>query len=275
MTIEFTKMHGLGNDFVVINNLSQTINFTPELTRALADRRYGVGCDQVLILEKSDSPDADFNYRIFNADGYEVYQCGNGARCIGLFVKTKKLSDKPSITLKTANNLMAVSVKNDNSVTVDMGVPDFNPKSLPFITTQNSAPYSMTVDNQHIALDVVSVGNPHCVIRVNDFAQINLEKLGSQLQNSPSFPEGVNVGLMEIVSPTEINLRVFERGAGLTQACGSGACAAMVCGRAQHGLSHTVTVKQPGGDVSVAWPNPGDHIQLKGTADTVFDGIWY
>jgi len=265
MSIRFTKMQGLGNDFVVIDAVSQSIVITPAWIAQIADRHYGVGCDQVLIISPASNPKADFTYRIFNSDGNEVYQCGNGARCVGLFIRAKKLSDKKIIYLETKRDLIRVECVDNNNVIVDMAVPNFNPASLPFITNTNlMLPFEFTV---------VSVGNPHCVLQTQAMSRDEMIMIGEQLNAHPAFPEGVNVGFMHCESRDRIQLAVYERGAGMTQACGSGACAAVAVGRKRGLLNETVAVHQAGGDVQVTWKSDDAMIQLHGPAVSVFEGV--
>lgn len=259
-------MQGLGNDFVVINNLAQTVVMDALFAKHLSDRRYGVGCDQILLIEPAKNSAADFYYRIFNADGSEVYQCGNGARCVGLFIRVHQLSQKKTVMLETKNNLIEVTVLNDQQVKVSMGRPSFDPSSLPFVTDSGiTLPY---------CFDITSLGNPHCVITVDDFGEMDIEAIAAHLGKSGAFPEGVNVGFMKVISRDRIELKVVERGAGLTKACGSGACAAVVCGRRQGILDATVTVSQAGGDLQVHWASLDDQVQLIGPAAIVFEGVW-
>lgn len=274
MSFQFTKMQGLGNDFVVIDNVQQSISMSPELARKLSDRRYGVGCDQILMVEPSHTLEADFQYRIYNADGSEVYQCGNGARCLALFIKQRNLSDKRHIRLATQTTVMDVSVLDDNSVTVTMGNPSFHPIDIPFVTKEMIAPHHLIINGEKIEFDVVNVGNPHCVIMVEDLGANDLDMIATTLNQHPAFPEGVNVGFMAVESPDKIQLEVIERGAGRTAACGSGACAAMVSGRKRGFLNADVSVSQPGGDLQVAWPSESAAIRMTGPAQEVFEAVW-
>ena len=261
--IQFTKMHGLGNDFIVINTMQQTVPDTKNFIAEIANRHTGVGCDQVLMVGFTEHPHADFNYRIFNPDGTEVYQCGNGARCVGLFVREKKLSDKKTIILETKRETMKVTCIDDQHVVVDIAIPNFDPQSLPFLPAFLSIPYQF---------HTVSVGNPHCIIEDCGLSTDAMEKMGQELNSHPAFPEGINLGFVKIISPNEIHLRVYERGAGLTQACGSGACAAVAVLRKQKKVDAITTVHQPGGRLTVTWNMPTDFIQLTGPAVRVFDG---
>ncbi|MCX7121464.1 MAG: diaminopimelate epimerase [Gammaproteobacteria bacterium] len=268
----FTKMHALGNDFVVLDTIRQSVVVTPELIRHIADRHRGVGCDQVLLLTSTENTAADFGYRIFNADGNEVYQCGNGARCMGLFVQAENLSGKKIIHLATRDNVMRVAYSSDKKIVVDIAKPHFNPSSLPFIATQNAAPYHLKLEHHDITFDVVSVGNPHCVIRVDHIVTADVIDIGKQLNAHPAFPEGVNVGFVCVQSRDAIELCVYERGAGITEACGSGACAAVAAGHQAGYLNNQVTVHQFGGSLTITWPSKETMIQLCGSASLVFKG---
>jgi len=277
MSFKFTKMQGLGNDFVVIDAVTQPVDISQDLARQLADRHYGVGCDQVLIVERYHGDAADFNYRIFNADGSEVAQCGNGARCVGRFIK-EKLSDKKNIRLATKSSVLKVSVEDDGLVQLSMSAPSFEPESIPFEAQVASRKHddSVTFSFGETVIDcgVVSVGNPHAVMVVSAFdiekMNVNAKFLGSH----PAFPEGVNVGFMKIISPDRIELQVYERGVGFTKACGSGACAAVVIGRMQGLLGSVVEVSQPGGSLRVQWDGADGNILLTGSAEFVFEGSW-
>jgi len=272
--LSFTKMHALGNDFVVLDTIRQSITVTPEFIRHIANRHRGVGCDQVLLLTPTENSAADFGYRIFNADGNEVYQCGNGARCMGLFIQAENLCEKKIIYLATRDHLMRVACLPLNQIEVDIAKPNFNPANLPFITTENAAPYHLQLSKHHIAFDVVNVGNPHCIIRVEKRVVDDVIDIGKQLNEHPAFPEGVNVGFVYVQSRDVIELDVYERGAGLTEACGSGACAAVAVGRRAGYLNENVVVHQAGGALTVAWPLNDAMIQLRGSATIVFRGVW-
>lgn len=274
MNIQFTKMHGLGNDFVVINAVKQAVSITPEWVRAVANRHEGIGCDQVLVIGPSQNPQADFSYHIYNANGSEAYQCGNGARCVGLYIRQKNLSDKKTIFLETRRDVISVCCIDDNQVIVDIGTPYFDPQRLPFLTSQHAFPYTLQLTNRVIQFDVVSVGNPHCVLETNDFSAEEMKEIGQELNAHAAFPEGVNVGFAAIDSRDAIQLCVYERGAGLTKACGSGACAAVAVLRHRGKLNAAVKVHQEGGVLTVVWQSPTDVIQLIGPAVAVFDGEW-
>ena len=230
MRLKFSKMHGLGNDFVVIDAINQQVHLTTEQVRFIADRRFGVGCDQLLLVEKPQSDEAEFRYRIFNADGGEVEQCGNGARCFARFVYDKGLTSNTHIPVETAAGLIVLELSGDDLVTVNMGVPNLLPESLPFIADAQSNSYNIEVAGKDYAIAAVSMGNPHAVLRVDDVDKAPVEELGPMLESHPRFPQRVNVGFMQVVSRHAIKLRVFERGAGETLACGTGACAAVVAG---------------------------------------------
>lgn len=271
MEIKFTKMHGLGNDFVVIDAISQSINLSSEQIRYIADRHFGVGCDQLLLVETSSSEQAEFRYRIFNGDGGEVEQCGNGARCFAVFVRDAGLTTNDIIKVETAGGLIELSIK-DDQVTVDMGIPNFEPDSLPFTAEKKVESYNIMVNDVEYAIGAVSVGNPHAVLQVDDVKSAAVETIGAVIQNHAQFPQRVNVGFMEIVNRDKINLRVYERGAAETLACGTGACAAVAVGRMQGKLNETVTVRLVGGDLQINWLGEGQKLLMTGPATTVFQG---
>ena len=272
MLIKFTKMHGLGNDFVVIDAVRHQINLTPKVIQQLADRNRGIGCDQILLIEPPSEKNIDFNYRIFNCDGTEVEQCGNGARCMGRYIADQRLSGKKSVLLKSKNRLMKIQLNSGNLVSVDMGAPIFEPKKIPFIADSAQITHSVDLDGQNLQIATVSMGNPHAVVQVDDIKAAAVEKLGSQLQAHRQFPESVNVGFMEIVNPQHIRLRVYERGAGETQACGSGACAAAVAAIQQGLVKNSVRVELLGGELSIEWPGDCQPVLMTGPAETVFHG---
>ena len=271
MLIEFTKMHGLGNDFVVIDAISQSIDLSKEQIIKIADRHFGVGCDQLLLVEKPSSQQAEFRYRIFNADGGEVEQCGNGARCFAVFVRENGLTTNTVIPVETAGGLIELYVE-DDQVTVDMGVPDFRPESLPFLTESQAETYYLMVNDAEYAIGAVSMGNPHVVLQVDDVKTAEVEKIGAAIERHKQFPQRVNVGFMEIVGRDEIRLRVYERGAAETLACGTGACAAVAVGRMKGKLDERVTVRLNGGNLSIRWPGEGQSLFMTGPATTVFKG---
>jgi len=275
MNLPFTKMHGLGNDFVVIDAISQSVNLTPEQIRFIADRHIGIGCDQLLLVEAAKSPNVDFKYRIFNSDGSEVEQCGNGVRCFARFVVEKGLTRKREITVETASGVVTPRLDDNVSeglVTVDMGNPDFSPGSLPFIVDVESESYIIAVNGSNVDIGAVSMGNPHAVILVDDVATARVATLGPAMEAHTQFPQRVNVGFMQIVSRVLIRLRVFERGVGETQACGTGACAAMAVARRWGMVDDAVTVELVGGPLAISWPGEGASLMMTGPAQTVYEG---
>lgn len=272
MKIRFTKMHGLGNDFVMIDAISQKITMTPERVRKISDRNFGIGCDQVLLVEPPHSPDSDFRYRIFNHDGSEVENCGNGARCFAVFVRQRKLTGKRIIRAETAGGLLILKVLPDNRVTVDMGVPRLEPQEIPFQAPQRSTTYSLPLADRTLEISAVSMGNPHAVTVVDDVETFDVRTIGAEVEKHPAFPKKVNAGFMQPISRNEIRVRVFERGAGETLACGTGACAAVVAGRLLNLLENKVKVHLPGGDLTIQWDGEGHPVLMTGPATTVFHG---
>ncbi len=272
MHFHFSKMHGLGNDFMVVDCITQNIFFSPDLIRRLADRHTGVGFDQLLVVEAPYDPESDFHYRIFNADGSEVEQCGNGARCFARFVRMKGLTNKYTIAVSTKKGKMVLNVEEDDEITVNMGKPEFEPSKIPFRAKQAEKTYIMRVGEQTLFCGAVSMGNPHVVTVVDNVDTAEVEKLGPLLESHERFPERVNAGFMQIVNRSEIRLRVYERGAGETQACGSGACAAVAIGISQGLLDDTVDVHLPGGSLVIQWQGPGKPLFMTGPATHVFDG---
>lgn len=272
MKLRFTKMHGLGNDFVMVDAISQRVNITPERARALADRHFGVGCDQVLVVEPPNSPDSDFCYRIFNHDGSEVENCGNGARCFALFVRQRRLTGKRKITVDTAAGVLVLNVLKDGQVTVNMGVPELAPANIPFNAAEQATTYELQLPECTLQIGAVSMGNPHAVTLVDDVQNYPVQTIGPLVESHSQFPKKVNAGFMQILSKAEVNLRVYERGAGETLACGTGACAAVVSGILQKQLSDTVAVHLPGGTVSIHWQGPGHSVFMTGPATTVYHG---
>ena len=272
MQLNFTKMHGLGSDFVVFDAINQAINLTSEQIRFIANRRLGIGCDQLLLVEQSDSPDADFRYRIFNADGGEVEQCGNGARCFAKFVREKGLTDKTQIPVITNTGLITLHVLENGEITVNMGTPELEPEKIPFVSRSRQPVYHLELDGKKVDFGVVSMGNPHAIIEVDDTLHAPVESLGPALQNHSSFPNQVNVGFMQVVDENNIYLRVYERGAGETQACGTGACAAVVFGILRGLLKETVNVSLPGGQLSIQWQGENMPVMMTGSATSVFNG---
>jgi diaminopimelate epimerase len=278
MNLSFTKMHGLGNDFVVIDAINQSVDLTPGQIRFIADRHRGVGCDQLLLVETPESDKVDFNYRIFNRDGGEVGQCGNGARCFAKFVANKGLTDKDHLAVATTAGTIYLVIEADGQVTVDMGSPQFNPADIPFEAEAGMQRFPLNVGNQLLEIGAVSMGNPHAVIDVAAIDVANVDdapvaKLGAMLESHPRFPERVNVGFMQIVSRKQIRLRVYERGAGETQACGTGACAAVAVARTWRMVDDEVSVELPGGRLMIRWQGGNSPVLMTGPAETVFEGV--
>lgn len=272
MILKFTKMHGAGNDFVVIDLISQHCKLRPRDFRKLADRRFGVGCDQVLLVEAPGNPDVDFRYRIFNADGGEVEQCGNGARCFARFVRDKKLTSKRVITVETAGGIITLRLRDHHQVEVNMGAPEFEPEKIPYRAAARAESYRLELPDQILEIGAVSMGNPHAITRVEDVDSLDLEVIGPVVESHPDFPQRVNAGFMQVISESEIRLRVFERGVGETLACGTGACAAVVYGMSRGWLRDSVTVQLPGGKLSISWAGPGQPVVMTGPTAVVFEG---
>ncbi len=272
MQLNFTKMHGLGNDFVVFDAINQQVRLSTTQIRRLADRRFGVGCDQVLLVEAAAESDVDFVYRIYNADGSEVEQCGNGARCFARFVRDKGLCEKNSIRVRSLAGINLLRLEADDQVTVDMGVPDFTPAALPIDVAEQKMSYQLSVADSEVEFSAVSMGNPHIVLQVEDIESAPVVRLGTQLESHSLFPNRVNVGFAQQLAPDHIRLRVFERGAGETLACGTGACAAVAVGRQQGRLNDKVAVDLPGGTLQIAWAGGSAPLYMTGPAETVFEG---
>ncbi|PKM11648.1 MAG: diaminopimelate epimerase [Gammaproteobacteria bacterium HGW-Gammaproteobacteria-3] len=270
--IEFTKMHGLGNDFVVINAIKQSIALAPEQIRFIADRHRGIGCDQLLLVEKPVNRNADFKYRIFNADGSEVAQCGNGARCFARFVRDKKLCLHDEIRVDTLAGQLLLSFVEDGMISVNMGIPKHAPADIPLQAPAQADSYTLLVNGSAITFGAVSMGNPHAVLQVDDIDTAPVNELGPILESHSHFPERANIGFMQVIDRRHIKLRVYERGAGETLACGSGACAAVVVGIGQKLLEHQVSVQLPGGTLDINWPGPGYAVLMQGPAVSVFEG---
>ena len=271
MKIKFTKMHGLGNDFVVLDAVNQAIELTPAQARFLADRHFGVGCDQILVVEKPARADADFRYRIFNADGGEVEQCGNGARCFVRFVHDKGLTAKRAIRVETQCGLIEPRLEDDGLVTVDMGVPRFEPSHVPFVAESDALVQPLRVGQDTLEITALSMGNPHAVQVVANVDAAPVAEQGPLIENHPRFPQRVNAGFMQVVDRHAIRLRVHERGAGETLACGTGACAAVVAGILRGLLDSPVKVATRGGELAIAWEGPGRPVMMTGPAVSVFD----
>jgi diaminopimelate epimerase len=272
MLVNFSKMHGLGNDFLVLDNVTQNVYLSNEQIKQLADRHFGVGFDQVLVVEPPYDPDLDFHYRIFNADGSEVGQCGNGARCFAKFVRLKSLTNKNKIKVSTQSGKMTLFIERDGNVSVNMPVPQFEPAKIPFTAQKAEGTYILRSEEETVLCGVVSLGNPHCVLTVDDVAQAPVAELGESLSHHERFPEQANISFMEVVSAEYIKLRVYERGAAETLACGSGACAAVVIGQMQKKLSRQVLVDLPGGQLKIYWKGLGNSVKMTGPAVHVFDG---
>ena len=270
--IQFTKMHGLGNDFAVFDAINQSISFTSDLVKRLADRHWGIGFDQLLVVEAYTGTDADFRYRIFNADGGEVEHCGNGARCFARFVFDQGLTQKTSIPVMTKSGRLVLDLQADGQVKVNMGIPRLEPAEIPFIFQQRQMLYTVNIGQDSVQLAAISMGNPHAVLQVEDITTAPVEVLGPILESHAVFPKRVNVGFMQVLDPKNIRLRVFERGTGETQACGTGACAAMVAGRLQGLLDEQVNVDLPGGRLQITWQGEGYPVYMTGPATTVYTG---
>lgn len=272
MTVEFTKMQGLGNDFVVIDAVRQPVKLTPDQARRLADRHLGVGCDQVLVAEPADDAEFDFRFRIFNHDGGEVEQCGNGARCFARFVLDRGLTDDTDIRVITAGGPMILNVAADGSVNVNMGIPGFEPARIPFEAPARTPTYVLSVDGAEIEVSALAIGNPHAVQEVEDVDLAPVAAQGPLVESHRRFPRGANAGFMQVLDRRHIRLRVYERGAGETLACGSGACAAVVAGIQRGKLDNEVQVQVKGGVLSVTWGGEGHPVWMAGPVDTVFEG---
>jgi diaminopimelate epimerase len=272
MLLRFTKMHGLGNDFMVVDLISQRVHLSPEQIRYLGNRNTGVGFDQLLLVETPHSPDVDFRYRIFNSNGTEVEHCGNGARCFAKFVHDQRLTGKRDISVQTSNGRIMLKMRDDHAVEVDMGEPVLQPDQVPFEATTQAPSYSLEQDGHNYTLGVVSMGNPHAVLVVDDVASAPVFELGSKLEQHPRFPNKANIGFMQIIDRNTIKLRVFERGVGETKACGTGACAAVVVGQQQGLLDTNVTTQLTGGNLAIQWQGPGHHLFMDGPATQVYEG---
>ena len=269
--IPFTKMHGIGNDFIIINQIDVDYHLSKKIIRQLANRRTGIGFDQMLIIEKSSLEHADFKYRIFNADGSEVAQCGNGARCFFRFIHYHGLSAKKNIVVETKAGILSLFDKDNGMIGVDMGEPIFNHEKIPY--QQNSQnDLNLLFNNQKYIFDVISMGNPHAVIKVDDFDSINITEISKNLQTSNAFPESVNVGFLKIKNKKEIRLKVYERGSGLTLACGSGACAAAVIAIQNDWVDNPVKVVMDGGELEIFWKNK-QSVVMVGPAQIVYEGL--
>ena len=272
MLLRFTKMHGLGNDFMVLDLVSQHAHILPKHAKQWGDRHTGIGFDQLLIVEAPNNPEVDFRYRIFNADGSEVEQCGNGARCFARFVLDKRLTAKKRIRVETKSGIIELDVQNDGQISVDMGPPRFIPAEIPFVADEQALSYPLEVDGQVHSIAAVSMGNPHAVLRVDDVRTAPVHELGPKIENHPRFPQRVNAGFLQVIDRHRANLRVWERGAGETQACGTGACAAAVAAISQGWMDSPVSLDLPGGRLHIEWAGPGKPVLMTGPAVRVYEG---
>ncbi|SEP01208.1 diaminopimelate epimerase [Aquisalimonas asiatica] len=272
MTLRFTKMHGLGNDFVVIDAIRQDVALSGADVRRIADRRFGVGCDQVLLAAPATQPGMDFRYRIFNADGGEVEQCGNGVRCLARFLLEEGLTTRDRLTIETLGGPTEIAIEADGQVTVNMGPPRLEPTEIPFTASPRATTYELDVNGETLTIGAVSMGNPHAVTVVPDVDTAPVDRLGPVVERHGAFPARVNAGFMQVVDPEHVRLRVYERGAGETLACGTGACAAVVAGRLRGLLAETVAVDLPGGRLAIRWAGEGEPVWMTGPATTVFQG---
>lgn len=272
MQLKFTKMHGLGNDFVMIDGIRQTPSLTPDIIRKIADRRQGIGCDQVLIVEAAHDPQVDFRYRIFNRDGREVEQCGNGVRCFARFVRDQGLSTKNEIAVQTTAGIVYPRIEANGEIRVNMGVPRFLPADIPFAADKRQDIYTLEVNAEPVTVSVLSMGNPHAVQVVADVDEAPVGTQGPMIEQHARFPRRVNAGYMQVLDPGRVKVRVYERGAGETRACGTGACAAVVTGRLRGLLHEQVEVALRGGALRIAWKGEGEPVWMTGPATTVFEG---
>jgi len=272
MLLRFTKMHGLGNDFMVLDLISQHAHIQPKHAKQWGDRHTGVGFDQLLLVEPPSNPDVDFRYRIFNADGSEVEQCGNGARCFARFVVDKRLTAKKQIRVETKSGIIELDLRPDGQISVNMGPPRLEPAQIPFVAEAEARSYQVELDGQSVELAAVSMGNPHAVLRVEDAERAPVHALGAKLELHPRFPQRVNVGFLQVLDRQHAKLRVWERGAGETQACGTGACAAAVAAINQGWMDSPVQIELPGGRLSIEWAGPGQPVMMTGPAARVYEG---
>ena len=271
MALHFTKMHGLGNDFVVVNALEQAFSPDRDQIRRIADRRYGIGCDQLLVIRPGRHEQADFLVGIYNSDGSEAEQCGNGMRCVAAYMRDNGFVGKDEMVAETASGMVKLYVEGDR-IRVDMGRPGFDPVDIPLAATEQQKRYNLDVDGINIEFAALSLGNPHAVLLVDDVDRAAVSVVGPQLQSHAAFPSSVNVGFMQILDDSRIRLRVYERGAGETPACGSGACAAVAAGIKVYNLARTVAVSLPGGSLEVSWADDDAPIWMKGPSTTVYEG---
>lgn len=273
MSITFTKMHGLGNDFVVINALTAPVRLNPKKIKQLSDRRCGIGFDQVLIIEPSNNKTIDFHYRIYNADGSEAEQCGNGLRCIARYLYDRAWAPRKTLTLSCKGGVMETEIEG-SLIKVNMGTPLFAPKDIPCTLKTEQLIYTVSIANQEVHMGILSMGNPHAIICVDDLNNVNIAQIGHQVSTHALFPKGINVGFLEVTQPHQAHLRVYERGVGETLACGSGACAAMVYGNRLGILDREVSVMQPGGELVINWAGGTNPVYMTGPAEFVFEGQW-
>lgn len=272
MLLRFTKMHGLGNDFMVIDLVSQQAYIQPKHAKQWGDRHTGIGFDQLLLVEAPNDPDVDFRYRIFNSDGSEVEQCGNGARCFARFVLDKRLTTKKRIRVETRGGIIELQMRADGQVTVDMGPPRLDPAQVPFVADAQALAYTIDVEGQNVELAAVSMGNPHAVIRTADVDSAPVHSLGPKIEHHPRFPQRVNVGFLQVLDRQHAKLRVWERGAGETQACGTGACAAAVVAIGQGWMDSPLQLELPGGKLCIEWAGVGQPVMMTGPAVRVYEG---
>ncbi len=265
-------MQGAGNDFVVIDSYTSLVTLTKAQIKHIANRYFGVGCDQLLMVEKTQLPNVDFRYRIFNADGGEVEQCGNGARCFVRYVVEKGLTNKHEVNVETAGGIITLTLAYNGEVTVNMGVPNFNPDALPYLAAKQQLLYDLPLGDTFIQIAAVSMGNPHAVVTIENVETAKVTEIGPQIESHPHFPNHVNAGFMQIVNPHEIKLRVYERGSGETLACGTGACAAVVSGIRLNLLQSPVLVNTHGGQLIIKWDNASSPVMMTGPAKIVFEG---
>ncbi|MGE8411151.1 MAG: diaminopimelate epimerase [Pseudomonas sp.] len=272
MLLRFTKMHGLGNDFMVLDLVSQHAHIQPKHAKQWGDRNTGIGFDQLLIVEAPTNPEVDFRYRIFNSDGSEVEQCGNGARCFARFVLDKRLTTKRQIRVETKSGVIELDVRNDGQISVDMGPPRLVPADIPFQAPAQATSYTLDVEGRQVELAAISMGNPHAVLRVEDINSAPVHELGPKIEHHPRFPARVNVGFLQVLDRQRAQLRVWERGAGETQACGTGACAAAVAAISQGWMDSPLLIDLPGGRLSIEWAGPGQPVLMTGPAVRVYEG---
>lgn len=271
--LQFVKMHGLGNDFMVIDGVRQSVQLTNDQVKCLGDRHFGIGFDQLLLVESYEGDDAEFRYRIFNADGSEVEQCGNGARCFARFVYDQGLTSSTTIPVMTAKGRIVLVLQPDGMVTVDMGKPILTPAEIPFIFDSYQSVYNLSFNEHTVAISAISMGNPHAVLVVDNVDTAPVQQWGEVIERHPQFPRRVNVGFMQVLNPEQIRLRVFERAVGETLACGTGACAAVVAGQLRGLLAERVGVELPGGRLQIEWLGEGHSVKMTGPATTVFSGV--